>query len=365
MPDYSNAYQRATQQARELALSKNGVPRTAYEALLQVYARAINDIDKDITSGAITKERANLLREAINKRMIQLGARLGIILESQQRSVMGIAIAGHQRGIKDLQRLSSLTINANFAGIPDETLQLMMVRRGMFGADNYATVIKRGLKSASKDIDRIISSAIARGVSAERASQEVAGVLVSNDSTGELMKLVSKEGRLTKSAVNKALKEGNINPLNYKKARSAFYDSKRIMVSEINTAFREADILSQLRSPVVKATKWNLSGRHSVPDICDVFAESDIFGLGSGVYPTANVPGNPHPFCACNTTSVIADIEEWGEDKPQAVQPPRLMVNKYGKLFKKQTPHYAKTQINNANEYLGLAYQVSKKIRAA
>ncbi|MEO9884019.1 MAG: Hint domain-containing protein [Balneola sp.] len=267
MPDYSKAYQEALQQARNEFLSPIGVPKKAYEQLLQVYARAILDIDSDLGTGAISEARGEALKNKINQRMIELGERLGILFKAQQISAINSAVRGHSNGLNALRNLSGLSISTNFVGIQNDTLALMMARRGIFGAKNYQSVIKRQIKGLASDIDLIINSAITRGVSAERASQEIAAIMVSKDKTGDLQKLITNK-RLTKSSLNKALKEGAISADSYKKARRAFYDSKRIMVTEINTAFREADIQSQFRSPVVKGTKWNLSGRHSVPDLC-------------------------------------------------------------------------------------------------
>ncbi len=363
MPDYSKAYQEALQQARQEFLSPVGVPKLAYEQLLQVYARAILDIDSDLGTGAITEARGKALKDQINKRIIELGERLGILFRSQKIAAINAAVRGHSNGLSELNKLSGLSLRTNFTGIQNETLALMMARRGLFGAKDYQSVIKRKLNDMAKDVDAIINSAIVRGVSAERASQELTAVLISKDSSGDLQKLVSNN-RLTKSKLNQALKEGDISPSSYKRARRAFYDSKRIMVTEINTAYREADIQSQYRSPVVKGTKWNLSGRHVVADICDIYADSDLFGLGEGVYPTGNYPGTPHPFCGCFPTAVLADIEDWGNPK-EIFQPPTVKTDAYSKLFSEQTDHYAYTQVANANKYLDLAYQVSKRVRAA
>ncbi len=363
MPDYSKAYQEALQQARNEFLSPIGVPKKAYEQLLQVYARAILDIDSDLGSGAISEARGEALKDKINQRMIELGERLGILFKAQQINAINSAVRGHSNGLNALRNLSGLSISTNFVGIQNDTLALMMARRGLFGAKNYQSVIKRQIKGLANDIDLIINSAITRGVSAERASQEIAAIMVSKDKTGDLQKLITNK-RLTKSSLNKALKDGDISLDSYKKARRAFYDSKRIMVTEINTAFREADIQSQFRSPVVKGTKWNLSGRHSVPDICDVYADSDLFGMGEGVYPTGNYPGTPHPFCGCYPTAVVAEIEDWGKPKEIYI-PPKVEVDAYSKLFANQTDHYASAQVAQANKYLDLAYEVSKRVRAA
>lgn len=43
-----------------------------------------------------------------------------------------------------------------------------------------------------------------------------------------------------------------------------------------------------------------LSGTHPAPDICDLHAKQDKYGLGPGLYPKGQAPRPPfHPFCRC------------------------------------------------------------------
>lgn len=53
------------------------------------------------------------------------------------------------------------------------------------------------------------------------------------------------------------------------------------------------------------AYKWSLSSRHPVDDICDMYAEADLYGLGKGVFPKDAAPVNPaHPHCLCHYAPV-------------------------------------------------------------
>ena len=53
------------------------------------------------------------------------------------------------------------------------------------------------------------------------------------------------------------------------------------------------------------AYKWSLSSRHPVDDICDMYAEADLYGLGKGVFPKDAAPENPaHPHCLCHYVPV-------------------------------------------------------------
>lgn len=44
-----------------------------------------------------------------------------------------------------------------------------------------------------------------------------------------------------------------------------------------------------------------MSHTHPRTDICDYFANADLYGLGKGIYPKEKAPLTPcHPFCRCN-----------------------------------------------------------------
>jgi hypothetical protein len=363
---YKNAYQQALLEARKAALSGGGIPRRAYDLLIQVFGRAIVDIDRDLGTGRITSERAEALRRQINRRIIELGRRLGILLDDQKQSMIRAAIAGHEQGILRATEITGVSVAVNFDAIPDRALQTMMLRRGLFGAEDYKAVINRGLVGMADDIDQYIGSAVARGVNSRTASQELAAML--SRGNDDILKYV-EEGRLTRSAINNALRDGELNLEQYQQARSMFYDSRRIMVTETNNAFREADRLSQQESPIVGATKWQVSGRHyglpSSPDICTIYHEYDLFGMGEGVFPTQNFPAPPHPYCGCYAMAVIRDVELWNTPKQALTQPPELTEEQFSSMFEDATPRKLETQVEEANKYLKLAYEVSTRSAAA
>ena len=93
------------------------------------------------------------------------------------------------------------------------------------------------------------------------------------------------------------------------------YHGMRIARTEINTAHREAHVLSALDEETgrlksyISAIGWRLSLSHKVPDICDLFASDDSDGLGEGNYQPENVPIS-HPNCLCYTISVLTDYPD-------------------------------------------------------
>jgi len=80
----------------------------------------------------------------------------------------------------------------------------------------------------------------------------------------------------------------------------ASYAAMRLARTEINNAFHERQVEGAKR-PGVKAVKWNLSGSHKVPDLCNVYARHG----GNGEWPPSDVPDKPHPNCFCYLTYVM------------------------------------------------------------
>jgi hypothetical protein len=87
------------------------------------------------------------------------------------------------------------------------------------------------------------------------------------------------------------------------------YKAMRIARTEINSAHREAHILSTM-DPATNAKKdwiqgvgWRLSASHPHADICDVWAADDT-GLGPGNYEPGDVPSD-HPHGLCYTVTVL------------------------------------------------------------
>ncbi len=79
------------------------------------------------------------------------------------------------------------------------------------------------------------------------------------------------------------------------------YYALRIADTEEARAFNLANAANQLKEGV-KYVKWTLSFRHSVPCICDIFANQDV-GYGRGVYPIREAPVpvySTHPHCKCS-----------------------------------------------------------------
>lgn len=85
------------------------------------------------------------------------------------------------------------------------------------------------------------------------------------------------------------------------------YAAMRLARSEINNAFHAVSVQQVQEKPWANGMKWNLSGSHPKPDICDEYAKEDKFQLGAGMFPKDQVPRKPHPHCYCYATPGLID----------------------------------------------------------
>lgn len=114
------------------------------------------------------------------------------------------------------------------------------------------------------------------------------------------------------------------------------YRAERIARTEINEAFRSAHILACKNEDgtlkdYISGIRWVLSFSHPKPDICDVFASQDKFGLGKGIYEVDAVPVS-HPNCLCNQLTELKDYPttDLRALKPEPELVPETEIARYG-----------------------------------
>lgn len=86
------------------------------------------------------------------------------------------------------------------------------------------------------------------------------------------------------------------------------YAAKRLARTEINNAFHASAKARMKAKPWVQAVKWNLSGSHSTPDICNEYADGEN---EDGTWDPGNVPDKPHPQCLCYVTPVLETDDQF------------------------------------------------------
>jgi hypothetical protein len=137
-------------------------------------------------------------------------------------------------------------------------------------------------------VDRMVNSALVRGLSASEFAKEVRGF---------------------------------INPATPGGVR---YASMRLARTEINNAAHAMAVESVRDTPWVEQMEWRLSGSHGRPDVCDQLAKGGT--NNDGKYPKRSVPAKPHPQCLCYVIATTVSDEEFEDN---------LLSGKYNQYLEK------------------------------
>ena len=122
----------------------------------------------------------------------------------------------------------------------------------------------------------------------------------------ELAKLVDK---YSKNKINKKTLEDGI-------SSKLSYQASRLARTSLTHSFNETIIRNAKANPFVMGIKWNLSPSHFTrqvekwgEDICDEYANQNLYRLGQGVFPIKETP-IAHPNCLCYLTEETVPINE-------------------------------------------------------
>lgn len=81
--------------------------------------------------------------------------------------------------------------------------------------------------------------------------------------------------------------------------------AERIARTEAARAWADGFAEKYMDDDSVVAFKWKLASRHPKFDICDLYADANLYGLGKGIYPKTATPRLPvHPHCLCHLAPV-------------------------------------------------------------
>lgn len=147
-----------------------------------------------------------------------------------------------------------------------EAVQLVRTREEISRIELSSRVYRNNVLSSGR-VDRLVNSALARGLSARELAKEVAA-FIRPDVPGGMS-----------------------------------YAAMRLGRTELNNAFHAQTIMDNQDYPWVKYMKWNLSSSHPRPDECDRLArQGAVKGMPGGVYLVEQTPSKPHPHCLCFVT---------------------------------------------------------------
>jgi hypothetical protein len=299
--------------------------RQQEQQLLASYAEMLVRIGReDFPEGRITAERARRMHREILGSMVRFESRM-VELTQQGMAMSAREVERiHQEVLEDIYRPTGLTA-PDLNRVASRALAQMAARGE--SAATFETLARRKLLSVSQELDTMLQAAVSRGVDAGRGSVDVARMLAGDDE--RLLRMVERLGADADFVRELQVGPGTIDferygirPTQMRDVRTLFYDARRIQVSEMNNALREANTEGLRESPVVLAAKWEVSGRHDLgdPDECSVLHTADYYGFGPGMYPPDKFPLAPHPHCQCHQAGPVRfrPPREWGRPKPPA-----------------------------------------------
>lgn len=172
-------------------------------------------------------------------------------------------------------------------------------------------------RGAMEAITRAVELAVVQGHGSAQAAREFLG-----------------RGQAVPAEVASRLGAGNAVALGDEAARlltgrgeSALYQAQRVFRTEINRAHGEAYMAGASTHPDFAGFRFLLSPGHPKPDICDLLAEQNLYGLGKGVYPSRQkCPWPAHP----NTLSYVEIVyrDEISADDRSNIETPMQALDR-------------------------------------
>ena len=265
------------------------VMQRADRDIIRILKRAQADINKTLRALAARRgigARVETLRLQLVKRELQLKLaetwrKIGDVIEARRLESAARVL--------DLNRVSD-ELALTGAGLPDgpevaravADAELDAARTGLdrmiarTSGSSYVPLSQRVYASTvvvNGAVDRLVSSALARGLSARDFAKEVSGFINPNTPGG------------------------------------VRYAAMRLARTEINNAAHALAIDAVRDKPWVTGMKWHLSSSHPRTDVCNSLASGGT--NGDGIYAKDAVPSKPHPHCFCYVTPETPSDEEF------------------------------------------------------
>ena len=247
-----------------------------------------------------------------------------------QAELVNTFMAGYGDNVPYSAKSISQAMSESWAS-DDLTLSKRLYRRSSTIRNEVADTIKQALKTNKtvKGLAKSIFDGYGKGGIIPEASipkflSKLSDINISGEATPEAKRkerelLRSVKGKIARldtpyvraayNEVAAAVEDGNeirlqkaIYSATQEKAR---YHAERIARTENARAYADGQMNRFLDDDDIVAFQWKLSSRHPRYDICDFYANADLYGLGKGVYPKDKFPKLPaHPHCMCHIKSM-------------------------------------------------------------
>ena len=264
-----------------------------------------------------------------------------------QAELVNTFMAGYGDNVPYSAKSISQAMSESWAS-DDLTLSKRLYRRSSTIRNEVADTIKQALKTNKtvKGLAKSIFDGYGKGGIIPEASipkflRKLSDINISGETTPEAKRkqrelLRSVKGKIARldtpyvraayNEVAAAVDDGN--EIRLQKAiynatqEKARYHAERIARTENARAYADGQMNRYLDDEDVIAFQWKLSSRHPRYDICDFYANADLYGLGKGVYPKDNFPKLPaHPHCMCHIkpmTELDIDVNKRHNNLEQA-----------------------------------------------
>ena len=274
----------------------------ALAELLVIYADAAEQVRAAIASRADGTEMVPMaqLRELlgqISDVVDALGQRRDALLQQGLQDAAALGVRPYTRAGVGATGIAGQAVLGTEAAMRINTEAVDFVRS--FRAADGLTLSDRVWRldqGAKEALTRRIGQAVVSGWDAQRAARSfmASGAPVPLDVAQRV-----RAGQVD------ALQAGADLLVGSEQSGGEVWKAQRVMRTEINRAHGTAYMAGAEATPGVAGLKFLLSPRHPKPDICDLLAAQNLYGLGPGVYPNAKAcPWPAHP----NTLSFVQAV---------------------------------------------------------
>lgn len=270
-------------------LKKHNINAKLYSELMNDIVKTVNTTMTGIVSGVVIKD--SILSKSWSSDGVRFSSRVNNL--SQMDEVFKVL----RRGLTYQEKVNELAVDIFRTGVQKE------------------------------DVTKLISEL---EDSARLMARNAGDINISRDFMREVHKTQSHVERLTRpdtstlrrayQNVVDAAKEMNEEALTRSVKYAGYfkqkYNAQRIADTELSRAYGNAVQSEALYNSDVTGIMVTLSSAHNITDICDFYANADLYGMGKGVYPKDLLPDYPfHPNCHCILDEVYEiETEQAGAD---------------------------------------------------
>lgn len=258
------------------------------------------------------------------------------VMDGMKESIVDDMVKGFMSGYIN----AGVAVGVDTGSIPysSESISTAMQRAWAKDNLNLSTRLHSRGKAVRKEVGDILKATIGKGNTNKKIASELfnRGVIDTADlpqfmdqvaklpietSAEEKRKLLRKVQRQVSkrttaglragySEVIKAVESDNENKLakaiEIATEEKTRYHAERIARTETARAYADGQVSRYKDDDDIVAFQWKLGTRHPVFDICDFYANADLYGMGKGVFPKDKVPTLPaHPHCMCRLKPIV------------------------------------------------------------